>query len=90
MRVFNPIFWSLAVLAIGANIVANFSMKIRVNGRLPEQERFSWWSRNFWAVARKYAEFYPESDLPMVGQFSFWVGFALGAAFLANKLWNSN
>jgi hypothetical protein len=90
MTVFIPIFWSLVVLAIGVNNYADISMKIQVNQKLPEQARFSWWNRNSWAVARKYGEFYPDSNLPVIGQFSFWLCIALGAAFLANTLWTSN
>lgn len=89
MTPFIPIFWSLVVLAIVVNNCADISMKIQVNQRLPEQERFSWWSRNSWAVSRKYGEFYPDSNLPLIGQFSFWVGVVLGAALVVSGLWNS-
>ena len=89
MTAFTSIFWSLVVLAILVNNYADIAMKIQVNQRLPKQERFSWWSRNSWAVSRKYREFYPDSNLPLIGQFSFWLAIVLGAAFVASTLWNS-
>ena len=90
MTAFIPIFWSLVVLAIVVNNYADISMKVQVNQRLPEQERFSWWSRSSWAVARKYAEFYPDSNLPLIGLSSFWLCIVLGAAFLASTIWTEN
>jgi hypothetical protein len=90
MTSLTAMFWSLVVLSIVVNNYADIAMKIQINDRLPAKEKFSWWSRNSWAVARKYGEFYPNSNMPLISQCSFWLAAALGAAFVINSLWKSN
>jgi hypothetical protein len=87
MTEFTTIFWSLLVPSIVVFVYADIAMKIRVNDRLPAKERYSWASRNSWAVARKYREFYPNSYLPLIGKCSFLLCTLLGAAFAVNTLW---
>jgi len=84
------ILWSLIVLSIVVTLYADIAMKIEVNDRLPQKEQFSWWSRNSWAVARKYGELYPDSYLPLIAKCSFLFCTALGAAFMVSTLWKSN
>ena len=90
MGEFMAIFWSILVLSIVVKIYSDFVMKIQVNERLPEEQRFSWWTRNSWKVARKYRELYPDSYLPLIGQCSFWLCLALGTTVLVNSLGKSN
>jgi hypothetical protein len=84
------ILCSLIVLSIAVTLYADIAMKIEVNDRLPQKEQFSWWSRNSWAVARKYGELHPDSHLPLIAQCSFLLCTALGAAFMVSTLWKSN
>jgi len=70
---FMAIFWLMLVLSIAACGIASTFMKMEVNGRLPPAERFSWWNRDAGKVTRKYREFYPDSYLPVIAQFSFWL-----------------
>jgi len=78
----------VAFLVFG--VVSNVSsavMKIRVNERLPGSERFSWWSRNYSTVGRKYREFHPGSRLPDLARYSGWVCvFLLAAAIISSLL----
>jgi hypothetical protein len=64
-------------------VVTNASstvMQMRVNDRVPEDERFSWWSRNYADVGRKYRELFPESPLPDIARYSGWICLLLLAA----------
>jgi hypothetical protein len=64
-------------------------MKLRVNDTLQQSERFSWWNRDARAISRKYREFFPDSYLPDVERYSFWLFLALFAVWLP-ALWKSN
>jgi hypothetical protein len=48
-------------------------MKMRVNDRVPEDAQFSWWSRNYADVGRKYRELFPDSPLPDIARYSGWI-----------------
>lgn len=52
---------------------ASTVMKVRLNKMLPENERFSWWARNYSAVSNKYREFHPNSHLPDLARYSGWI-----------------
>ncbi len=66
-------FWSILVLSVIVTNIADIAMKIQVNERLTAEEKFSWWNRDSWRVAKKHKEFYPNSYLPMISQCSFWL-----------------
>lgn len=83
-------FLSVFVLSMLVNNYADTVMKIRINRRLPAEERFSWWSRNSWKVARKYGEFCPDSYLPLIARCSFWLCASLLAGLLLVTLRNAN
>jgi hypothetical protein len=63
-----------------ATSAASTVMKIQVNDRVLKDERFSWWSRDFTEVGRKYREFFPGSPLPDIAQYSGWICVLLFAA----------
>jgi hypothetical protein len=84
------IFWLVLALAIIVTNYADVVMKVRVNGNLPVEERFSWWSRSGWKVARKYSELFPDSYLPIISKASFWLLVALFVAFLIGSIWKGN
>ena len=65
-------YWiSTLVLAGLLTNAAWLLIKIRVNQRLPDQERFSYWKRDYSSVARKYRELYPDSRLPAIARSIF-------------------
>jgi hypothetical protein len=43
--------WTILVLSIAISNYADITMKPQVNERLPTEERFSWWNRDFWKVS---------------------------------------
>ncbi len=84
------LFWSILILSILVTNSASIVMKLQVNEKLPPEERFSWWNRDFWKVARKYQEFYPDSYLPLIDKCSFWLCVALAAVFIVWSLSQPN
>jgi hypothetical protein len=52
-------------------------MKKRVNEELPEDLRLSWWSRNYRQVERLYGEQNPDSILPDLSRYGYYVALAL-------------
>ena len=59
---------------------ASTVMKMQVNDRVSEDERFSWWSRNYAEVGRKHRELFPDSPLPDIARYSGWICLLLLAA----------
>jgi hypothetical protein len=83
-------YWvALAFLAVVVN-ASDVAMKLRVNGTLQESERFSWWNRDARAVARKYRDLFPDSYLPDVERYSFWLFLVLLAAGVVASLRKPN
>ena len=52
-------------------------MKIRVNERLPEDRRLTWWSKNYGQVNRLYAQQQPNSILPDLNRAGMFLVIAL-------------
>ena len=71
-----------------ATSAASAVMKIQVNDRVPEDERFSWWSRNYTDVGRKYRELFPGSPLPDIARYSGWICLLLLAAGVLNSFFD--
>jgi hypothetical protein len=84
------IFWSILVLSVIVTNLADVAMKIQVNERLPSEEKFSWWNRDSWRVARKYRDFYPNSYLPLISQCTFWLFVVLLSAGIVGTLRKPN
>jgi hypothetical protein len=61
-------------------------MKIRINEKLPQGERFSWWARNYSAVGQKYRELFPNSLLPDISRYSGWICVLLFVASIMASL----
>jgi len=80
------VFGIVAFLIFGLVTDATSTMmKMQVNDKLPEAERFSWWARNYSTIGRKYPEVYPDSLLPDLARYSGWVCiFLLAAAVLSS------
>lgn len=76
-----PIFFVACISLIAVTDFTAITMKVRVNGELPEDKKFSWWSRNDLQVMRKYAELYPDSDLPFICKLCFAAVIVLGLMF---------
>ena len=75
-------FWIVVIPAIAFTVGTDIVMKSRVNRRLPAQDQFSWWLRNSSQVQTKYEEFYPDSSLPSIRRYAFWLTYAVGAVLL--------
>ncbi len=78
------IYWlvSIAAAALAVNAIISTVMKLEVNHRLPSKEKLPWWSRSYGKVERKHRELYPDSYLPLVAQWSFWLTLAMFATFV--------
>ena len=61
-------------------------MKVRVNERLPEGQRTSWWYRDYWRVYRLYEEQNPDSILPDLTRAGTVVAIALVAVMVVMGL----
>jgi hypothetical protein len=57
-------------------------MKVRVNEELPEDRQLSSWSRNFEEVRRLYREQHPDSILPDLNRYGYYLALALMAAMI--------
>ena len=77
----------LALFAIVGNI-ADVVMKLELNDKLPPEERFSWWSRSYWKVERKYKDLNPDSYLPLIARLSFWLTLAMLATMVVVGKWD--
>lgn len=64
-------------------------MKIYVNEKLPDNERFSWWARNYSAISEKYREFYPDSLLPYLARYSGWACIFLFVAAILSSFFQT-
>lgn len=81
------IYGVIAFLIFGVvTSTASTVMQLRINDRVPEDERFSWWSRNYAEVGRKYREFFPNSPLPDIARYSGWMCLLLLAAGVFNSI----
>jgi hypothetical protein len=68
----------LAFVFLGTvNAVTSIAMKVQVNRTRPEDERFSWWVRDFSDVRQSYQELSPSSPLPNIAKYSGWSCLAL-------------
>jgi hypothetical protein len=75
------IYGIIAFLIFGAvSSTASTVMKMHVNDRVSEDERFSWWSRNYAEVGRKHRDLFPDSLLPDIARYSGWICLLLLAA----------
>jgi len=64
MESMEVVAFAFLVLGILVNTVVSVLIQIQVNEKLPRNERFSWWTRQGFAVGRKHRQLYPESVLP--------------------------
>lgn len=78
-------FAALAICLI-VSFVLSIVIKIQVNRKLPEDERFSWWSRGRFGVYGMHRELFPGSLLADIAQGSFWLGLLLLAAIVVSEI----
>jgi hypothetical protein len=79
------VFELVALIVCGTvTNVASMAMKLKVNSHLPNEERFSWWSRNYPEVGRKYLELFPGSMLPNISRYGWWACLALLLAMIVS------
>lgn len=72
---------SILVLGTIANVIST-TMKLRVNAKRFDDEKLSWWSNDFREVNHLYREYYPDSILPDVDQYGYYLLLALFVALL--------
>jgi hypothetical protein len=85
-----PLALSIAAFAVLALIAAITSalMVFLVNERMPAERQFFWLARNSRELSKKYAEFYPDSDLPFINHLIRLGIVALALVFVIAKLVN--
>jgi disulfide bond formation protein DsbB len=85
----GTIFLILVLMALASNCVG-FLMRVRLAKRAPLDNWFSWWMRGSDEVGQTYQELFPESYLPSVVQYAFWLFIATAAVVLILVLsWKS-
>ena len=85
-----PGFLVVIVIPIVVTVYADIVMRSRINSKLPPQDQLSWWLRNSSKVSKKYEEFYPDSILPTLREYGFWLCYIAGAALLVSRFWKSS
>ena len=78
-------FWTLLVCLLVVAVINNIIsiiMKIRVNASRSDDQKLSWWSRDFREVNRAYQEYDPDSVMPDLDKYGTYVLFAFLAAIL--------
>jgi hypothetical protein len=83
------IFLILVLIALASNCI-QLSMRIRLAKRVPLENWFSWWMRSSDQVGRTYQELFPDSYLPSIVQYVFWLFMATAVvALIFVLLWKS-
>lgn len=75
------VFSILVVTALLSNC-GHLIMRIRVGNRLPHGQRLSVWMWSSDQVADAYLQFVPDSRLPSLTEYVFWLIFAIGAGLV--------
>jgi hypothetical protein len=75
----------IAILIVISNAIA-VTMKLRVNSMRPEDQRLSWWARDFREVNRAYREYYPASALSEIDHYAFYFLLVAFAAFVLTSI----
>lgn len=70
------LFMCIFALVVPLDVLSIW-MKMRVNKELPEEERLSWRSRNYWKVEDIYSEQHPDSVLPKISRYGGFLILAL-------------
>ena len=76
---FVPLLICLLIIGMASNIIS-ITMKFRLIEDGVAREGFSWWSRDFREVNRKYREHYPNSVWPSIDRYVGYLVYALFAA----------
>jgi hypothetical protein len=74
------VFLVLVLVAL-ASIYSSLAMRIRLTRRLP-LENGSWWMRGSGQVELAYKELFPQSYLPLIVRYAFWLVVAMAAAVM--------
>ena len=80
------IFFTMLVTIAIVNIFAEIVMRVRLSRLEVPSEKLLWWRRGGDEVAATYQERFPQSYLPRLGRFVFWLVLALAAALLLSIL----
>jgi hypothetical protein len=82
-------FLALLICFLIVGIATDFLsvwMKMQVNQQLPEDQRLSWWSRNYRQVNKLYGTQNPDSILPDLNRGGTVVVIALFAAMIVTSI----
>ena len=85
VAVFFSILGIMALLSSGSELV----MRIRVT-KMEPRDKIAWWRRGGDEVVAAYEELFPNSWLPVVRQFAFWLLVGFCAVVLLSVLWKSH
>lgn len=85
---FSVIFSILLIVAL-LSICGEIIMRVRLTRRA-SHDKIAWWRRCSDEVVASYEEIFPDSRLPLLRRFAFWLVVAFAAVVLLSILWKSN
>jgi len=68
---FTAISATVLILSLAVGTYSEIAIRMLVNERLPQQERFYWWHQTYQTKKtyyQKYRELYPASRLPLIAK----------------------
>ena len=84
------IFFTMLVTIAILNIFGEVVMRVRLSRLEVRSEKLLWWRRGGDEVAAMYQELFPQSHLPRLRRFVYWLVVASAAALLLSILWKSH
>jgi len=85
VRIFFLLLMVMALLSICGEIV----MRVRLTRRA-SRDKIAWWRRGGDEVAATYEEVFPDSRLPFLRRFVFWLVVTCAGVLVFSMLWRSN
>ena len=80
------VFFSILVVVALVSIFGELVMRVRLTRRA-SRDKIAWWRRGGDEVASSYAEVFPDSRLPALRRFGFWLFLFCCASVLVVVLW---
>ena len=81
---------SILLFAAILSFLQHIIMRIRLTKAEPSRDKLVWWGRGSGEVTAMYEELFPDSYMPLLCQFAFWLVLALASVILAGVLWKSH
>ena len=83
------VLFSVLVIVALLTGCSEIVMRIRLTKRA-SCDKIAWWRRGGDEVVASYEEIFPDSRLPLLRRFAFWLVVAFAAVVLLSILWKSN